>query len=83
VTHISKSGILFGLSFIARDLALDNSLGDSSSVEKINSETPIEATTHLAIEDLLYYVIDNVVEEVVPREAEKEVLLRVRQDTGY
>jgi len=30
---------------------------------------------HLTVEDLLYNIVDDVVEEVVPREAEKEVLL--------
>jgi hypothetical protein len=81
VTHISKSGILFGLGLVARNLALDNSLCDSSSFKKINSETPVEAAIHQAVEDLLYHIVDNVVEKVVPREAEKEVLLEVRQNS--
>jgi hypothetical protein len=43
-------------------------------LEKVDGQRSIVAVFHLAVKHLLYDVVHNVVKEVVPREAEEEVL---------
>jgi hypothetical protein len=42
--------------------------------EEVDSKCAIVATLKTAIKDLLYNIIYHIVQEVVPREAEEEVL---------
>jgi hypothetical protein len=62
------------LGFVARLLTFYDPLGDPPCLEKVNRYRAIVASIHLSIEYLLDDVVNNIVEKVVPRKAEKEIL---------
>jgi hypothetical protein len=74
VAHVAKTNLLGALGLIAALLAFDDRGGDATSIEDINGKSPVVAALHGSIEDLLDYIVDNIVKEIVPWEAEKESL---------
>jgi hypothetical protein len=64
------------LGLVAGLLTLYNPLGYPSRLEKINCYGAVEASVHLAVEDLLNNIVHYIMKKVVPRKAEKEVLRR-------
>jgi hypothetical protein len=49
-----------------------------TSLENIDSQQSVVSTLHRAVENLLDNVIHNVMQEVIPGEAEEEALENVR-----
>jgi hypothetical protein len=77
VAHVAKTNLLGALGFVAALLAFDDRGGDATSIEDINGKSPVVAALHGAIENLLDYIVDNIVKEVVPWEAEEESLAQL------
>ena len=84
MAHVTETNPLGALDLIATSLTLDNSLRNLTSLENIDSQQPVVSTLHRAIENLLDDVIHNVMQEVIPGEAEEEALekRKVRMTTG-
>src|SRR4051812_19229175 len=74
VAHISQAHVHLCLRPIGSFLFIYYSIGNLTSQKQVNGEMSIESTLHRPIEYLLDDVVDNVVQEVVPRKPEKEVL---------
>lgn len=83
MTHVSKTHALLLLSVIGRSLSVQDALSDiglRSQVgavgvaEEVNGQGAVIAAFEAAIKHLLNHIVYNVVEEVVPREAEEEIL---------
>lgn len=74
MTHIAQSHVRLLLSFVACLLSFYDPLGYATSFEEIDRQTAIVASVHLTIKNLLDNIVHYVVEKVVPRKAEKEVL---------
>lgn len=62
------------MGFVGALLAGDDVMCDVSGEEDVDCERTVEAAVHGTGEDLLYYVEDDVVKEIVPGEAEEEGL---------
>lgn len=77
MAHVSQAHVRLGLSFIAGSLAFDDSVGDLAGLKEVDREGSIVASGHLAIENLLHYIVYDIVKEVVPWEAEEEVLSNI------
>ncbi len=76
MTHVAETHVLGLLLFVTASLAFDNGVGDTASLEEIESEESVMTSVHRAVKHLLNDVVDHVVKEVVPREAEEEALLQ-------
>src|ERR1700744_1951767 len=78
VAHVSQthvSGLLF---FVTPSLTFNYRVSDMASLKKIERQKSIVAPVHRSIEDLLDNIVNNIVKEVVPWEAEEEALFTIR-----
>src|SRR5271168_4329576 len=74
MAHVSQSHVLLLLSLVTPLLAVNDLLRDIPRLEKINGKVSVVPSFHWSIEDLLDHIVYNVVQEVVPGKAKKEVL---------
>jgi hypothetical protein len=55
-------------------LAFYNALSDAPCLKQVNGQASVIAALHKAVEHLLNNIIHDVVQKVIPRETEEEVL---------
>jgi len=74
MTHVPKTHVLGLLGFVTASLAFNDFISNPACFEEIKCQESIMATIHRSIKHLLDNIIDDIMQEVIPGEAEKEAL---------
>jgi hypothetical protein len=83
MAHVSQSHVLLLLSLITPLLAINDLFRDIPRLEKINGKISVKTSFHWSIKDLLDHIVNDVMQEVVPREAKKEALQGEKKESVW